>query len=76
MPLYEASKTDGLLDILVGVGAAKSKGEARRLIEGGGVSLDERKATLDDMALPAEIVEKGSFILHKGKKMHINVTLK
>lgn len=42
----------GICDIVVAVGFSKSKGEAKRLIEGGGVSLDEvklvdYKATID-----------------------------
>ena len=60
---------------MVGAGVAKSKGEARRLIEGGGVSVDDKKVTLDDMVISAELKGKGSFVLHKGKKVHINVTL-
>ncbi|MBR1677225.1 MAG: tyrosine--tRNA ligase [Clostridia bacterium] len=75
MPSYSANGADNLLDIMVGAGVAKSKGEARRLIEGGGVSVDDKKVTLDDMVISAELKAKGSFVLHKGKKVHINVTL-
>lgn len=35
----------GICDLVVAVGFAKSKGEAKRLIEGGGVSLDEVKVS-------------------------------
>lgn len=75
MPSYEANGADNILDIMVGAGVAKSKGEARRLVEGGGVSIDETKLTVNDLPLSPEVKAKGSFILHKGKKVHINVKL-
>ncbi|MBO4323617.1 MAG: tyrosine--tRNA ligase [Clostridia bacterium] len=74
MPTYEA-KEDNIIDIIVGAGLAKSKSEARRLIEGGGVSVDETKVTMDNVSVSDELKAKGSFILHKGKKAHINVKL-
>ena len=75
MPSYEANGADNILDIMVGAGVAKSKGEARRLVEGGGVSIDETKLTVNDLTLSPEVKAKESFILHKGKKVHINVKL-
>ena len=75
MPSYEANGADSILDIMVGAGVAKSKGEARRLVEGGGVSIDETKLTVNDLTLSPEVKAKGSFNLHKGKKVHINVKL-
>lgn len=61
---------DNVIDCLVEVGFAKSKGEARRLIEGGGVSVDDTKVTAFDFVLPKQ------FVLHKGKKAHVKVVLK
>ena len=75
MPSYNANGADNVLDIMVGAGVAKSKGEARRLIEGGGVSIDETKLTVNDLTIAPEVKAKGSFVLHKGKKVHINVIL-
>ena len=75
MPSYNANGADNILDIMIGAGVAKSKGEARRLIEGGGVSIDDVKLTVNDLAISPEVKAKGSFILHKGKKVHINVIL-
>ena len=75
MPSYNANGADNVLDIMVGAGVAKSKGEARRLVEGGGVSIDETKLTVNDLAITPEVKAKGSFVLHKGKKVHINVIL-
>ena len=75
MPSYNAGGADNILDIMVGAGVAKSKGEARRLIEGGGVSIDETKLSVNDLTIAPEVKAKGSFVLHKGKKVHINVIL-
>ena len=62
--------SDNIIDCLVEVGFAKSKGEARRLIEGGGVSVDDTKVSGFDVVLPTEC------ILHKGKKAHLKVVRK
>ena len=62
--------SDNIIDCLVEVGFAKSKGEARRLIEGGGVSVDDTNVSGFDVVLPTE------FILHKGKKAHLKVVRK
>ena len=75
MPSYNANGADNILDIMIGAGVAKSKGEARRLIEGGGVSIGDVKLTVNDLAISPEVKAKGNFILHKGKKVHINVIL-
>ena len=60
-----------VVDAMVAAGVAKSKGEARRLIEQGGVSVDETKVTDCNMPIPA--VE---FVLHKGKKVHLKIIVK
>jgi tyrosyl-tRNA synthetase len=55
---------------MVLAGIAKSKGEARRLIEQGGVSVDESKVTDANMPVPAS-----EFVLHKGKKVHVKIVV-
>lgn len=55
---------------LVASGICKSNGEARRLIEQGGVSLGDEKVTDANAPVPA-----GEFILHKGKKVHVKITV-
>ncbi len=67
----EVSGVATVVDALVATGVAKSKGEARRLIEQGGVSVDETKVTDVNMAIPAT-----EFVLHKGKKVHLKVVVK
>ncbi len=77
MPTVEVDKEIELVsDLLVACAQAKSKGEAKRLIEGGGVSIEDVKITDAFGKIPQEIAKKGEFILHKGKKVHIKVVLK
>lgn len=73
MPSFDGAGYDNILDIMAAAGIAKSKSEARRLIEGGGVSVNDKKITLDDLAVTDEMKKAGSFILHKGKKVHVNI---
>ena len=74
MPTVTVEKTDFIPDIMVAAGITKSKGEARTLISGGGVAVDDEKIT--GLTLPASALEKGEFVLHKGKKVHVRVILK
>ena len=60
-----------VVDAMVLAGVAKSKGEARRLIEQGGVSVDDTKVTDVNMPVPAS-----EFVLHKGKKVHMKIIVK
>ena len=77
MPSVEiTSDIATVADLLVSVGQAKSKGEAKRLIEGGGVSIDEQKITDPFGKIPEKSFENKEFILHKGKKVHIKVIVK
>ncbi len=64
----EVSGVETVVDAMVASGVAKSKGEARRLIEQGGVSVDETKVTDANMQIPAK-----EFVLHKGKKVHLKI---
>ena len=67
----EVSDVATVVDAMVAAGVAKSKGEARRLIEQGGVSVDETKVSDPNMPIPAN-----EFVLHKGKKVHLKVVVK
>ena len=76
MLTVNVSKDTALVsELLVSAGFAKSKGEAKRLIEGGGVSIGETKVTDAFSEIPAEYKNKGEFILHKGKKSHVKIIL-
>ncbi len=61
----------GVVDALIGLGFAKSRGEARRLIAGGGARLDGEKVTDEGLTLrPAAQPLR----LSAGKKLHGIVT--
>ena len=60
-----------LVQALVEAGLCKSNGEARRLVEQGGVSLNGEKATDPNAALP-----EGEFTLFKGKKVRVKIVRK
>ncbi len=76
MPVVEIAEPGNIIDILVKCGQAKSNGEARRLVEGGGVSINDDKVADIAYTLPAEVAAKGEFVLHKGKKVHLRVVVK
>lgn len=77
MPTVEISREVNFIpEIMVQAKAAASRGEARRLIEGGGVLINDVKIDAQNMQLSDEVLQKGEFVLHKGKKMHIKVVLK
>ena len=67
----EVENVETVVDVMVAAGVAKSKGEARRLIEQGGVSVDESKVTDANIAIPSK-----EFVLHKGKKVHLKIIVK
>ena len=76
--LSEADFTDGavsLIDVLVKAGIIKSRGEGRRLIEQGGVSVDDVKAkSFTDIVAKADF-EKGYVIVKKGKKVFNKIVI-
>ena len=64
-----------VVDSMTLAGVASSKSEARRLVEGGGVKIGDEKVT----SVAAKLADFGvtdSFVLHKGKKVHVKVVLK
>ncbi len=76
MPQSEIEKgINQVVDIMVAINVAKSKGEAKRLIEGGGIKIGDNKVT-DIAATVSDEDLKSGIVLHKGKKVHIKVTVK
>ena len=65
----------GIIDILVKTGIAKSRGEARRLVEQGGVSVDDAKVTSIDFRLSKDALAANASIVKKGKKVFHKITL-
>ena len=80
-PEFEVAKADaengiGLLDLLVNTKLCLSKGEARKMIEGGGISIDGNKVSDTTLYLKTADFKDGSILLKKGKKSFIKVVLK
>ena len=82
MPSTELEAADlgddgiGVLDLLSKCGLIPSKKEGRRLIEQGGVSLDDGKVTDVTAKVTKEAFEKGFVVIKKGKKVFHKAILK
>ena len=72
--LVDYSDNMSILDLLVLSGIAPSKSEARRLVTGNGISINNEKETNVDRKFSKE--EINNLIISKGKKTHIKVNLK
>ena len=82
MPTTELSPddfTDGevsVIDVMLKAGIIKSKGEGRRLVDQGGVSVDDEKIKDTLFTLKVSDFEKGHVIVKKGKKVFHKVIIK
>jgi len=65
----------GIVDLLVACALAPSKGEARRLVQQGGVSADGEKVDSLDKTFTADQLKEGVKI-RKGKKIFHKAILK
>ncbi|MGI5957973.1 MAG: tyrosine--tRNA ligase [Massiliimalia sp.] len=77
--ITEADFTDGklgVLDLLCKTKLCPSKGEARRLVQQGGVAINDQKVTDATMQLTSENFAEGFIIVKKGKKVFHKVELK
>ena len=72
-PTLKISEFLNMADLLVQAKFASSKGEARRLIEQGGITLNNEKVDSFTRFLTAEDFEKGYALLKKGKKSFIKI---
>ena len=75
MPMSTLTDTDfenggiNVLSMLVTTGLCPSRGEARRLVQQGGVTIDDVKVTSIDESLARERFEGDGVIVRKGKKV-------
>ena len=80
MPSTELSADDfsadglGIIDALCKANLCPSRGEARRLIQQGGVSVDDVKITDPMYIIPLSDFDKGYVIIKKGKKVFHKIT--
>ena len=66
----------GLLELMVLAELAASKGEARRLVQQGGVTVDDQKIADIAYTVTAEQFKDGQIIIKKGKKTFRKILLK
>lgn len=82
MPTTELTADDfvsgsvAVAELLVRGGLAPSKGEAKRLIQGGGVFLGDDKVTAFDASVTSDAFGEKGLIIRKGKKTFHRFTLK
>lgn len=82
MPATDISDSDfcdgeiGILDLMLLAGIIPSKGEGRRLVTQGGVSVDDEKVSDPYHKLSKNDFEKGYVIIKKGKKVFHRINLK
>ena len=62
-----------ILDLLQRAGLVMSKGEARRLIRGGGARLNDDRISDEDLVVRADHLQDGALKISSGKKRHIRV---
>jgi len=65
----------GILSLMVKSGLAASNGEVRRLVQQGGVSVDDVKVTDPATTFTAEDFKDGQIVIKKGKKTFHKITL-
>ncbi len=80
MPTTKMAKADleagiGLLDVMLTAGMIPSKGEGRRLVQQGGVSINGEKVTDPAYIVNTSIFENNEIIIKKGKKTYHKITL-
>jgi len=79
MPTTEITKDDlgkTVLDIMLIAELIPSKGEGRRLVQQGGVSIDGEKVTDFNLAITEDLFNDGKIIIKKGKKVFHKIILK
>ena len=70
LPSVTATLPASVLDLLVRAGFAASKGEARRLVRGGGARLNDEPVTDEARAVTAHDLRDGAAKLSAGRKKH------
>lgn len=70
MPTTKVSENISIVDAIVQSGVAPSKGQARTLIEQGGITLNDNKISDITYVLSSEDFKDGYAILKKGKKIY------
>lgn len=65
----------GIIDLLVYIDICKTKSEARRLIDQGGILLDNEKITDPTFKINKSKMSNGYIVIRKGKKTYVKVEI-
>ncbi len=66
----------GILNLLTKVNLASSNGEGRRLVQQGGISINEEKISDFKREITLDDFQDGKLMIRKGKKVYLQVILK
>lgn len=79
MPEKTLSLTDlgdqSVVSLLIGAELCPSKSAAKRLINGGGVVINDTKVVGVNAMLDKKVLQAKTFVLHKGKKQHWKIKI-
>lgn len=78
MPTFEVEQVgeESVMDVLVRAGFIPSKGEGRRLVQQGGLSLNGEKMTDFALMLTEDLFKDEKVVVKKGKKSFLKITVK
>jgi tyrosyl-tRNA synthetase len=68
VPAVDLERGVPLLDLLVQTGLAPSKGEARRLVQQGGITVNDAVVSDAACTIATKDLKNGEVVLRKGKK--------
>ena len=74
MPTTPIEENTSIVDAIIKTGIAPSKGQARTLIDQGGISLNDIKITDTSYIISSDDLKDGYAILKKGKKVYHKLT--
>lgn len=80
MPTFEISENDinegiNVIDLITLAGLVPSKGEGRRVVQQGGLSIDGEKVNDISVIMTKEQFKDGSIVIKKGKKVFLKIVL-
>ena len=75
MPTSKVAANISIVDAIITAGMAPSKGQARTLINQGGITLNDEKITDVNYILSEKDFKDGYAILRKGKKIYHKLEL-
>jgi len=62
-----------VVDLLVQAGIVASKSEGRRLIQGGGLQVNQERVDKDDLLIDLSFVQEGRIEVRRGKKQFVHI---